>query len=120
MQSIQVATKDVKQIMAAVDPSYRKRQVRIVSAESVEIHDINWCGGTRSEYKACTIDGRVLGSLERFNMMAPWDSRQIEGQSLPLVQGSVVVRFGFFCGKVSTATIYVHPADMPKYLPAST
>lgn len=117
-QRIEIAAKDVAAILKATFPSYRKRKVSVVASESVSLQDLNWSGGTRSEYRACTIDGQSLGTLARFNAMAPWDSRQIEGASLPLVAGAVVVRGGYFCGKESTITIHVHPADMPKYLPA--
>jgi len=115
--SLEVPTKDVAQIIKATFPSYRKRKVHIRACETVSLQDLNWSGGTRSEYRACTLDGKSLGGLDRFNAMAPWDSRQIEGVSLPLMAGAVVVRGGHFCGKESTITIHVHPADMPKYLP---
>jgi len=115
---IEVQTKDVAQIIKATFPSYRKRKVYIRASETVSLQDLNWSGGTRSEYRACTLDGQSVGSLARFNAMAPWDSRQVEGVSLPLMAGAVVVRGGYFCGKESTITIHVHPADMPKYLPA--
>lgn len=117
MNSIELASKDVAQIIRATFPSYRKRKVRIVPSDSVTVYDLNWSGGTRNEYRACTLNGERLGSLARFNAMAPWDNRQIEGATLPIVQGAVVVEGGFFCGKESTLRIHVHPADMPKYLP---
>ncbi len=107
--------KEFKQILANTIGDYRKREVTIVVCESFTVSDLNWSGGTRSEYRACSPNGNFAGSLDRYNHMAPWDN-VAEGKSLPTVPGVVVVRSGYFCGKTSQATIYVHPTDMPKLL----
>ena len=119
MQSVELTPKDVPQIIRATFPAYKRRKVRIVAAEKIMLTDLNWSGGTRSEYRACTLEGSPLGNTDKYNAMAPWDARQIEGQSLPLIAGACVVRSGYFCGKESLLTIYVHPSDMPRYLPLS-
>ena len=111
-----VKRNDVTQIVNATYPEYRGRKIRIGAAEKVSLHDLNWSGGSRSTYRACTLEGEILGSSAKFNAMAPWDSRQVEGQSLPLVPGACVVEHSIFCGKDSGLRIYVHPADMPKLL----
>ena len=110
----------ISHIVAATFPSYRRRKVIIRAAESVTLSDLNWFGGTRSEYNTCTIDGQPVGTSAKYNAMSPWDTRQIEGRELPIPQGMIVVRGGHFCGKESLLTIYVNPADMPRYLPAAT
>lgn len=117
MNSIERPAKEFAKILRATCGNYRKRNVLIQAAETVHVYDLNWSGGTRSEYRACTIDGQFLGGLDKYNAMAPW-ANPAEGQMLPTVQGAVVVRSGFFCGKESIATIYVHPSDMPKLLTA--
>ena len=117
-QPIELNPKDVAAIIRATFPEYRKRKVLVHAAESVMLHDLNWSGGTRKQYRAATLDGLALGNADRFNAMAPWDSRQVEGQRLPLVPGACVAECGFFCGKASTLRLYVHPSDLPRYLPA--
>ena len=118
MNSVEISPKEIPQVIKATFPAYRKRTVLVLAAESITLHDLNWSGGTRSEYKACTLDGKPLGNTDKYNAMAPWDSRQVEGKSLPLVPGACVVRGGYFCGKESRLTVYVHPADMPRWLAA--
>ena len=102
-------------IVKATFPSYKRKKVYVKASESVSIQDLNWSGGTRCEYRACTLDGLELGSLDRYSAMAPWNN-PAEGQLLPVPIGACVVRGGYFCGKESLLTIHVNPADMPKYL----
>jgi hypothetical protein len=109
----------VTRIVRATFPSYKRKKVLVRATETITFSDLNWSGGTRSEYRACTLGGVELGSMDRYHQYAPWDVRQVEGQSVPIPQGSVVVRGGYFCGKESLLTIHVHPADMPKYLPVA-
>lgn len=98
--------------------NYRKRKVYVQACESVTLMDLNWSGGTRSEYRAMTVDGRPLGNSLAYSALHPANNHA-EGASVPLPQGAIMVRTGYFCGKDSTATIYVHPADMPKLLSVS-
>jgi hypothetical protein len=102
-------------IVRATFPAYKRKKVMVRASETVSIQDLNWSGGTRSQYRACTFDGRSLGSLDKYSALAPWDN-PAEGQTLPVPAGAVVVRGGHFCGKESLLTIHVNPADMPKYL----
>lgn len=117
LNSIERPAKEFKGILYATAGKYKKRTVRVVATESVHISDLNWSGGTRSSYRACTLDGRPVGNLDKYHRPAPWNN-PAEGQTLPTVPGTVVVEFGYFCGKESVATIYVHPSDMPKLLVA--
>lgn len=111
-----VKTKDVKEVVRAVDPSYRKRQVSVVAASSVCLHDLNWSGGTRSSYTAVDLSTMgVVGGSSRYAAMAPW-SNPAEGATLPIPEGFAVVRTGFFCGRELTATVYVNPANLQKLL----
>lgn len=120
MNSIEITgwNKDatISAIVKATFPSYKRRKVYVRAAETVMLQDLNWSGGTRSEYRACTLDGgTTLGNSEKYSMIHPWDNKA-EGASVPIPVGSVMVRGGFFCGKESLLCIYVNPADMPKYL----
>jgi hypothetical protein len=113
-----VRRQDVDMIVRATFPEYRGRKIRVAAAEGVTLHDLNWSGGTRSQYRGASLSGQSLGNADRYNQLAPWDSRQIEGQRLPLVPGVVVVEHSMFCGKDTGLRIYVHPADMPRLLAA--
>lgn len=106
----------INRIVKACFPSYNKRKVYVRATETVTFHDLNWSGGTRNEYVGCTLTGVVSGDMSRFNALAPWDARQVEGKSIPLPVGHVIVRGGHFCGNETVLTIYVNPADMPKHL----
>lgn len=118
MQSMEIPAKAVKAIVAAADPGYRRQKVRIVIAEQVTFYDLNWSGGTRNEYHAVDLETvRTIGDMSRWNAAAPW-SNKVEGTTAQIPPGIVVVRTGFFCGKVSMATIYVHPDNAPRMLPA--
>ncbi len=116
MSLIKVDAKLFKAILNATAPGYRKRFVYIDAKEVVELQDLNWSGGTRSQYRGCTLDGRPTGNADKQNQVAPWDQIYGERARVPIPPGMVLVRSGHFCGKVSTATIYVNPADMPKLL----
>ena len=100
-------------IVAATFPTYRKHRVNIDLSGSVTLHDLNWSGGTRSEYKACTKIGKDAAAPD-LNSPAPWDNK-FEGKTIDIPLGFVVVRGGHFCGKQSTLTIYVNPNDAPKW-----
>lgn len=114
MDHIKRDAKEFKAILAAV--GYRRRTVWVEAAESVTTYGLNWSGGSRSEYTALTLEGKKVGDMSRYNMIAPWQN-PAEGARLPIPQGVVVVKHGFFLGKPSHATIYVNPADMPRILP---
>jgi hypothetical protein len=104
----------IAKLVKATFPDYRRPKLQIKAVESVTLQDLNWSGGTRSTYKAVTIDGQPLGTSEAYSREF-WSAK--EGATVPIPVGAVVVRAGTFCGKPSLMTIYVNPADMPKYLP---
>ena len=115
MTSIEVKTKDVKDIVNATFPKYRKRMVRIYATTEVRFSDLNWSGGTRAEYRACTINGRPLSSAYDMSAPAPW-ANPFEGKTVGLPVGAVIVEGGHFCGKEATLRINVHPENMPKFI----
>ncbi len=117
MTTIHIEPKDVAQIIATTFPGYRGKTVKVTASETVSLYDLNWSGGSRNQYRTCTIDGQPMGSADRFNAMAPWDN-VAEGKSLPIPQGFVCVEHSIFCGKDTGLTVYVNPADMPRYLPS--
>lgn len=110
---------DVAPLVAATFPTYKGRTFRVRAATEIRLDDLNWSGGTRSQYRACTLSGQPLGSADRYNAMAPWDRNQIEGQTLPIAPGAVVVEHTIFCGTDTGILIIIHPDDMPKFLPTT-
>jgi len=107
-----VSSKQVKHLIKATFPNYRKRTVFIKQAEKTTIHDVNWSGGTKSEYRACSIDGRPLETTVNMGVPAPWDN-PYEGLEINIPQGMVVVQGGYFCGKAATLFITINPLDIP-------
>jgi hypothetical protein len=118
MDSIAVKRADVAQVVSATFPEYRGRKIKVQAAADVMLHDLNWSGGSRSQYRTCTLEGRYIGGADKANARAPWDNQGAEGARVPIPAGAVVVRHSMFCGKDTGLTIYVNPADMPKLLPA--
>ena len=117
LNAVPVARRDVEAIIRATFPEYRGRKIKVYATEKVSVHDLNWSGGSRSQYRACTLDGRTLGNLDRYNAMHPW-SNPAEGATLPTMTGACVVCHTIFCGKDVGLRIAVHPSDLPKLLPA--
>ena len=113
-----VPTKTVRHVINATFPEYRKQKVAIDCNGSVTFHDLNWSGGSRTEYRSATLDGRSGNSMANYNAMAPWRN-PAEGQTILIPPGCCIVSAGFFCGKPATAVIYINRVDMPQLLPDS-
>jgi len=115
MNSISLASKEVKAIINATFDNYRKRTVLIKPTTTVRLSGLNWDGGSRTEYRACTIDGRPANRTANMSGPPPW-ANPFEGKSIEIPEGFIVVSGGHFCGKVSTLTLHVHPNNMPKLI----
>jgi hypothetical protein len=115
-QAIYVTGDMVAPIVRGSFPAYRGKKFQVEATETVTLRDLNWSGGTRSEYRVCTIDGQPIGSTAKFAAMAPWDN-PAEGATMPIVPGTAVVEHIMFCGSDLGLRIYVHPADMAPLLP---
>ena len=114
---IRLKTKEVRHIVDATFPDYRKREVVIDACESVIFHDLNWSGGTKSEYRACAIDGTSNGQRLNMGRPAPWDN-PYEGLTVNIPVDCIVAQCGYFCGKPGTLYLHVNPANMPLFLTA--
>ena len=110
--------KSIKAIIAATYPSYKKRNVMICTSTSVTLHDLNWSGGTKSEYRACTIIGQAIPPKIDLSHAAPWDNRY-DGSRVEIPIDAVIVQGGYFCGKQATLCIYVRPENMARLLSAA-
>ncbi len=113
---IKVRKDEVAPLIRATFPEYRGRTIRVEFRENVSLQDLNWSGGSRTQYRACTLSGEGLGSSAKYNAMAPWDSRQVEGQTVAVPPGACMVRHSYFCGKDVGLTITINPADAPKWI----
>ena len=116
--AVKVARRDVAEIVAATFPGYRGRRISVEARESATMTDVNWSGGTRSSYAACTLDGRRVGDASRFAAMHPAEN-PAEGATVPIPVGAALVEHRMFCGKDLGLRIHVNPADMPRVLPAA-
>jgi hypothetical protein len=110
-----VKAKDVRSIIRATFPNYRKRDVYLVPGTKVGFYNLNWEGGSRSVYRACTIEGQPLVGGGQMNAPAPW-ANAYEGLEVDLPKGAIIVEGGHFCGKESALRIHVHPENMPKLI----
>ena len=107
----------VAAIVAGTYPDYRGNKIRVIPAETVTFQNLNWQGGTRSQYRACDLSGGPLGSLDKWNQVHP-DRNAAEGGEIRLPEGAAIVEHSLFCGKDTGLRIYIRPADMPNLLPA--
>ena len=114
---MKIKTKEVKDIVAATFPDYRKREVNIEARESVTFHDLNWSGGTKAEYRACHITGATNDRRLDMGRPAPWNN-PYEGLTVQIPLDCIVVEGGYFCGQERMLRLYVHPANMPKFITA--
>lgn len=115
--TINVKRKDIAKIVAATFPDYKGRKFKIEARSQVTLTDLNWSGGSRSQYRTCTLGGNYIGGADKYNAQAPW-AHQAENATVPIPPGAVVVRHTLFCGKDLGLTVYVNPADMPRLIPA--
>lgn len=114
---VPVTRKQVPAIVNATFPGYKGRKIGVKAVESVTFIDVNWSGGTRSQYRACALDGTPTERQPNMGAMPPW-ANPFEGKTVALPAGFVIVEHVMFCGKDLGLRIYVNPADMPKLLPA--
>ena len=117
--AIHVEPKTVGALIKATFPDYNGNKVRIMPVESITFTDLNWSGGTRNQYQACTITGESIDSRHNMNALAPWDN-QFEGKSVSIHMDLAVVEHGYFCGKDMGLTIYVNPQNMTGLLPGKS
>lgn len=124
---------DVKKVVLAAFPSYKKHNVFL--SESTGGINVNsfWDGGSRSEFaivELATMQRKQLptrthpyfdvaahGLTNAENDVVAVDHvGNVTLKQLPA--GYVVVEAGTFCGKPATAHIYVNPENLVKLLPA--
>lgn len=107
---MKVAKSLVRPIVAATFPAYDGRKFYVEVCETTNIYNLNWCEGTRNQYRAYRIsDGRVESPGLEHN--APW-KQPAEGATVQVPPGILVVCHSHFCGRDCGITIYANPADV--------
>lgn len=116
-REMKVKKADIALLLKATFPEYTGRKFYVQPQSSVRLDGLNWDGGSRSAYRAVTLDGKAIGNGAAFNAVAPWDNTA-EGNSLDIPCGAVVARASVYCGIETGITFYINPADMPKLIGA--
>lgn len=125
---------DVANVVRVAFPDYRKKKVFAqVFPERGQNINSYWDGGSKDVFTLVHLETKqrlplptqshpyfdiVRGNLANAsNEVVSIDSAgNITLKYLP--ENVVLIRCGTFCGKPSTAHIYFHPVNAPKYLPA--
>ena len=114
---MEMPSKDVRTIIKATFPNYRRKTVLVEIAVKMQIYGLNWDGGSRHEYAACTLNGKSKsGIAAKINMPHPMNN-PYEGLKIEIPRGAIVVQGGTFMGKPSRLRVYVHPADFATVFP---
>lgn len=114
---VKVSRKQVANIIRATFPLYRGRKICLIPRASHDIHPLsmNWSGGTRYSYAACSLSGVATGNLFKHHMTAPWQ-KPTKVDTVPIPRGHCIVEHIMFCGKDLGLRIYLNPEDMPRQL----
>jgi hypothetical protein len=96
-------------IVDATFPNYKRRTIRLRPDTEVTLHNLNWDEGSRSEYKACIVDGNTARPYALFTTMR-------ESMTVSIPPNVVVVQGGTFCGKQATLYLHVNTDDMERAL----
>ena len=115
MENLEFKTKDLKPLVKATFPKYRKRKVYINVTSKITFYDVNWSGGTKAEYRACTVEGKPIKAKVNMGISAPWNN-PFEGLQIDIPVGAVITESGYFCGHKRAITFHVHPDSLPKML----
>lgn len=100
--------KQAEKIIKASFPEYKGRKIQLELTDKVTFSDTNWGGGSRNRYAAIAHDGRT-DRLD-FSGIAPWRN-PIEGRTIDLPPGVLIVEHTIFCGKDCGLRLYLNPAS---------
>jgi len=127
---------EVKRLILRANPDYRKRQAVVATfPESGGVYvNSYWDGGTKDEFAVVHIETLAMLSLPTSSHPYFDIARHgIQGENAAVVvdhygnvtlktlpDGYALVRTGWFCGKPSTATVYVLPGNLTPALTGGT
>lgn len=116
---MQVTHLEPNQVPAILRGNYSGRTFKAEVCESATLTDTYWSGGTRSTYRM--IELATGKATEPNGIAAPHHfGGTLEGKTVPVSPGFVLVEHVIFCGKDHGLRFYVNPADTAKLLPAPT
>ena len=96
-------TKAVREILKATFPDYKGRKFFLDDSGKVTFYDTNWGGGTRNYYTAVRV---ADGLVEALPEMSPW-ANPVEGKTVDLPEGYILVQRSYFQGVDSGVTLHV-------------
>ena len=105
---------EIKAVIIAAFPHYRKKQAEVQSREQFSMYGTYWDGGSRNEYAAVN-----LVSM-RSNGAPHYPPTQFGGpgtQTMDIPVNVAIVEAGTFCGKQATARVLVRAENFTKLLP---
>jgi len=89
----------VKELLAKTFPSYRGRKLKLYIQENISFDDINWDGGSRTEYFLVNTDTQEVQKVA--NHKAPWTQYAYDAaQPRAIPKNCIIVSQGCFCGKM--------------------
>jgi hypothetical protein len=105
--------KSLKKIVEACYPEWRGRKLHVEAATSYQLSNY-WSEGSRDYVRAFDLASGKIADTMRLsgNPFTPEAHARVE-----IPEGVVFVEHSIFCGKDRGVTIYVNPANMPKFLP---
>ena len=116
--TIHLPAGDVPAIFKRAYPDYRGRTWKVCVATEVELTGNYWSGGSRSTYR-----GLDLATGKVFNPAHDEYGNPFTCPDVPTVTlspGVAIVSHSIYCGKDHGLTIYAHPDNVQKLLPAPT
>lgn len=104
--------KDVPSLKALINVAlpYRKTKAFVTLADTVTLSGTYWDGGSRSTYTAVNIATLRVATAKQYN--PPQFGGPTMAPKVELPPGVAIVEHGTFCGKPSTARVYVRPQDL--------
>mgnify|MGYP001616054290 CR=1 FL=1 len=108
-----------KAIVKAAFPDYHGRKIKFVVTVDPQHFTTWWDGGSKDDVVAIELSTmRVVEFPESSPYEAEGASRQAYRHGLAPLPGIALVNQSIFCGTNTGITIYLHPDNAPKMLPA--
>lgn len=107
---------EVARLIKIADSSYKKHKATLWSGEKLALSGTYWDSGSRSTYTAINLEtGRNIGAPQ---YAPPQFGGPKTDPIVEIPEGVAIVETGVFCGKTATASVYVNPKNLTKFLPA--
>lgn len=104
----------IKTILSKTYPEWKGRKVFVLAATSYQMSNY-WSEGSRNFVKAYSLTKGVAADPSGI-AQTPFHASAHARVEIP--KDAVLVEHSIFCGKDTGVTIYVHPDNLVKFLPA--